>query len=475
MKQLKYLSILLLVIACAVVFTACSVSPINWKFWEKKSDTVSAKYVTVSPVPISLNTSYSIFLLNGTALFPTGTLSNANLYTDFVLWNGTKFTQVKSPVPISIVSYQITKLDDGKAIFGTINYTDSTSTSMDFVLWDGTKFTQIKSPVPINVYVTHGFSVGNGKALFDTTYMYNTDFVLWDGTQFVSVKSPTSIGNATPSILGNGKALFYKACGGGGQSDTVLLWTGTEFEQFTAPAVINANSQLVTNLGNGQILFSTNITAVGTAQLTTSWILWNGIEFIQITSPVGIDDTSGIVLGDGKALFSTTLSTSTLLTNWVVWSGTEFVQITSPVGINNGKSNAFRLGNGKALFVTVTTTSSTSQNWVLWNGNQFVQVYSPVAISTYAGYYNSNSTLMSYQIGNGDGKMLFSVSYSANLNISWVLWNGTQFVQVSSPGSIYNISMLFLGFGKIMFYTYTDSVSTNFVLWDGTQFEYGAA
>jgi len=275
-----------------------------------------------------------------------GYFNSANVGQTLILhWNGTSWKRVRSPNPgptsDGLGAVSAVSRTDAWAVGAT--YDKSTNVTSTLILhWNGTAWSQVKSPNPSAGYnvlegvsavsSTDAWAVGN----YQTPNGLNNKSLLlhWNGTAWSKVKVPNP--GASTALNGVSAVSGTDAWAVGGTYDKstnalstlALHWNGTAWSRAATP----------TPAGNGMLsgvstLSSTGAWAIGDLALHWDGTTWSDMV-LPIVSRAGFE-TDGVSAVSGKDVWvvgSASKNTRFRPVSTVIlrWNGTAWSRVKSP-------------------------------------------------------------------------------------------------------------------------------------------------
>jgi hypothetical protein len=295
---------------------------------------------------------FGVSAVSGSDAWAVGRQNSTGVFKTLILhWNGTAWSKVKSPSP-SLADAELMGVSavSGSDAWAVGWYWNRTGTATDTLIlhWNGTAWTQVKSPNPssdppyIPANSLDGVSARSGSDAWAVgDYLANDGLshaliVHWNGTAWTRVNSPTAprytdFGLTGVSAVSGSDAWAvgnYSSLDNPGASRTLVLhWNGTAWSKINSPT---PNPNDLNFLQGVSARSDSDAWAVGnywnTSGLSRSLILhWNGTAWTQVKSPnpgpmanrlSGVSARSGSdawAVGDHDTAVSTTNS---LIAHW---------------------------------------------------------------------------------------------------------------------------------------------------------------
>jgi hypothetical protein len=226
-------------------------------------------------------------------------------------WNGTAWSKVKSPNPSLGLGFN--ELSGVSAVSGSNAWAvgsyggyPARAYATLIVHWNGTAWTQVKSPNPSpspfssNANYLNGVSARSGSNAwaagnYDNNAIANTLVLHWNGTAWTQVKSPNlpnnnfALDGVSARSGSNAWAVGNYGVNGYATSSTLILhWNGTAWTQISSPNPGSGEN----NLWGVSAISGSDAWAVGNyspyLNLNTHRTLimhWNGTAWTQVKSP----------------------------------------------------------------------------------------------------------------------------------------------------------------------------------------------
>jgi serine/threonine protein kinase len=236
--------------------------------------------------------------------------NNDTVRTLILHWNGSNWARVSSPSPgvASLIGIDVgpsgTAWAVGSSCVSSCAVTSSAADRTLILRWDGTRWTQVRSPSPGNAFLASVSAGPDGRAwavgyscasACGTRSTIDRTLILrWDGTRWTRVRSP-SPGNAFLASVsaapdGRAWAVGYScaaACRTASEVDQTLIlrWDGTTWSDVVSPSYGRRallSSVLATGSGTAWAVGYSCVSACDTASEKDKTLLlrWNGTAWV---------------------------------------------------------------------------------------------------------------------------------------------------------------------------------------------------
>ena len=380
------------VAAAAVVVTAgiaapagAGAAPATGRAWARVTPNPSPTYNFLAGVSaVSRSDAWAVGSYNDATTGASKTL--------ILHWNGTAWRQVKSPSPGPVFSeLEAVSAVSGSDAWAVGDYWNRTGTASETLIlhWNGTAWSQVKSPNPSQVSAGAGANGLSGVSArsgsdawaiggYDSNGRPATLILHWDGTAWTQVPSP-NVPNHDFSLDGvsavSGSDAWVVGVGGifGGATDSTLIlhWDGTAWTQVPSPSPssISYNELHGVSAVSGSDAWAVgfyNATEIG--PIKTLILHWNGTAWAKVKSPdpscphysysynelYGVSAVSGSdawAVGDYGDCDFATGKAATLVAHW---NGTAWVNASAIPTSTSVSSSANPVTTGSPVTYTAT-------------------------------------------------------------------------------------------------------------------------
>jgi len=354
------------VAAAAVVVTAgiaapagAGAAPATGRAWARVTPNPSPTYNFLAGVSaVSRSDAWAVGSYNDATTGASKTL--------ILHWNGTAWRQVKSPSPGPVFSeLEAVSAVSGSDAWAVGDYWNRTGTASETLIlhWNGTAWSQVKSPNPSQVSAGAGANGLSGVSArsgsdawaiggYDSNGRPATLILHWDGTAWTQVPSP-NVPNHDFSLDGvsavSGSDAWVVGVGGifGGATDSTLIlhWDGTAWTQVNSPSPGSGGNRLIgVSARSGSDAWAVGFDSCAawicdTPEVEDTLILhWDGTAWTQVPSPspssISYNELHGVSAVSGSDAWAVGFYNATeigpIKTLILHWNGTAWTKVKSP-------------------------------------------------------------------------------------------------------------------------------------------------